>query len=149
VRGLLASLIAIGCSGLLACDGLFTVQGHVYAATHAAAQGKSVARIMRDSTSDTSGVSPVQGAIAELYLSARDTADTDKAARVPIDRTAPDGSFRIGRVASPWKFTAALRVRKDGYRTVTLPISKESNLRPVDVRVVLAPVDSTSTSSGP
>lgn len=91
---------------------------------------------------DTAGLVPLSGASVTLFQRVTDTAatSTDSLLWVRRDTSRADGSFNLYDVGPPSAYTAALRVARPGYRTVTVPFRHRASQEIHRAIVVLTPL---------
>ena len=114
----LLAVISLSLFSVCACDGGIHVKGRVYA--QKASSGDSQAFIDQPSPSNAD-LSPIKDAKVTLYHAGDFSPDKAKNSELRKDSTltAPDGSFEVGGLTSPFRFNAGLIVEKDGYKQMT------------------------------
>ena len=126
---------------LVACDGSIRVRGQVYMRSASDTTPPSVALVDRTGI-DTTNLRPLAGAAVTLFQRVRDTSATrpDTIPWVRTDTTGADGSFEMFELGPPSAYTAALRIARPGYRTVTVAFRHGLTQKPHRAVVVLTPL---------
>jgi hypothetical protein len=137
-RHRLALLLALLTTG---CDGSIHVRGRVYTRASHDTVPPSVALVDRSGI-DTTRLLPLAGATVTLFQRVADTGATrpDTLPWVRRDTSGADGSFDIFDIGPPSGYTAALRVERPGYRTVTVPFRHRSTEETHRAVVALTPL---------
>lgn len=135
---LLGVVVAVMVAG---CDGSIHVRGRVHARSPNDTMPPSVAVVDRTGI-DTTGLAPVSGATVTLFLRAADTSATrtDTLIWVRRDTTLATGSFDMFELGPPSSYTAALRIERIGYRSVTVAFTHRPEVELHRAVVVLTPV---------
>jgi hypothetical protein len=91
---------------------------------------------------DTTKLVPLSGASVTLFQRVTDTAvtSTDSLLWMRRDTSRADGSFNLYDIGPPSAYTAALRVARAGYRTVTVTFKHRSATEIHRAIVVLTPL---------
>jgi hypothetical protein len=126
---------------IAACDGSIHVRGRVYTRAIHDTVPPSVAVVDRAGI-DTTNLLPLAGATITLFQRVADTSATrtDTLLWVRRDTSRADGSYDIYDIGPPSPYTAALRVERAGYRTVTVTFRHRSVQEVHRAVVVLTPL---------
>ena len=138
LRRLLTPLLVLP---IAACDGSIHVRGRVYLRPVHDTVPPSVA-IVDGRGIDMARLRPLSGATVTLFQRVADTSAVrpDTLLWTRRDTSSADGSFDIFDVGPPSAYTAALRIERVGYRTVTVAFRHRADQELHRAVVVLTPL---------